>query len=79
MPKNPSKQMVSLADYIPPKDAAKRIGCTVRCVHQMLDRGEFGDDILRPTAHTTLIPRKAVELVAKNPSKTGRPRQRFAS
>lgn len=71
-------QMVRIADYVNPPDAAEIVGCTKGRIYQMLRDGDF-TDLLQISEKRFMIGRKEVEKVAKNPSSTGRPRKKMAS
>jgi hypothetical protein len=71
--------MVDLADYVQPKRAAQIIGCTDGRVYQMLRDGDFEkSDLIFIGDKPRLILREAVEKIAKEPAKTGRPRKHSA-
>ena len=71
-----TRRMVDLAEFVQPKQAAVIIGCTDGRVYQMLREGDFEEkDLIRFGEKPRLIRRKAVEKIANEPAKTGRPRK----
>lgn len=59
-------------DFLTVSQAAEAIGCTPGRVRQMLRGGALTGE--KMSEWLWMIPKKAVERIAKNPAKTGRPR-----
>lgn len=59
-------------DFLTVSQAADKIGCTPRRVRQMIDSGILAGEQM--SNWLWMIPKKAVDKIAKTPAKTGRPR-----
>jgi excisionase family DNA binding protein len=58
-------------NWISVSEAAKVIGCTPQHLRAMVARGQI---VHERVGHAWLLDKKSVEKIAKNPAKTGRPR-----
>ena len=83
MAKQTGKPMVRLADvqlsdYLTTQQAAVMIGCTDRYVRRLRDDGAFGSGVVQLGPRSFLLPFKAVEKIANEQHKVGRPRKNSA-